>query len=110
MCRLAAQADEAAAAETEAADAAVALRRAPRGGAAPVILDAATLAAAPRYTWHGRRRRVWQREGWPRGDGLRGLRPRGTTATAASGARASPGGVRARLRRGTVLQVGPAER
>lgn len=105
--RLATQAAEAAAAETEAADALLHQAERPRAGPL-VILDAATLAAAPRRLVRAAIRQVWQREGWPLGEmGFTEYERVAALATAARGAHDLPGGVRAR-RRGAVMQLGPA--
>src|SRR5262249_53467631 len=103
--RLAEQAEEAFQAEQE--QAAELLHRAerPRAGSL-VILDAATLAAAPRRLVRSALRLVWQREGWPMGGlDFADWERLADLAGAGAGAVDLPGGTHAR-RRGGVLQLG----
>jgi tRNA(Ile)-lysidine synthase len=91
------------------ADALLRVAEQPRAGAV-VVLDRATLAAAPPHRLRLLWRRVWEREGWPRQemgydewDRLAALCHDGPTVLDL------PGGVWARRRAGVVL-VGPTDR
>jgi tRNA(Ile)-lysidine synthase len=106
LSRLAQQAEEVCRAEEAQAAELLARAEQPRAGAL-VILDAATLAAAPRRLVRSALRLVWQREGWPMGGlGFTEWERLADRAGAAPGALDLPGGTHAR-RCGGVLQLGP---
>lgn len=105
LVRLAGQADEAYRAEEDAALRLLAAAERPRAGTL-IVLDAATLAAAPPPQVRAAVRQLWRREGWPIGEMGHADYARVAALASGTGAHDLPGGVRAR-RRGRVLQIGP---
>jgi tRNA(Ile)-lysidine synthase len=106
--RLAAQAADWRRDQTAAADELIRTAERPRAGRL-LVFDRSALAATPRRRRRALWRRVWQLEGWSR-QGM-GFREWDRLARQCRGGPAAidlPGRIRAR-RRGTVIQVGPAD-
>ncbi len=105
LARLAAQADEAHAAEEEQARALLAAAELPRAGTV-LVFDGSQLSAAPPHQVRALFRLVWQREGWPMDAmGFDAWQRVAAVARGEATAADFPGGVRMRCV-GRVVQVG----